>query len=43
MKQKEEKAITFSNEHYQLSRIREVKLIREVLEGKQRKIVEWVS
>ena len=36
------KVITFSNEHYQLSRIREIKVIREICNGKQRKITEWV-
>ena len=37
----QKKLITFTNEHYQLSRIREIKLMREICNGEQRKITEW--
>lgn len=35
------KAISFCNEHYQLSRIRTVKLAREIANGTQRSLSKW--
>jgi hypothetical protein len=39
---KMEKIITFENELYQISRIRRVKLVREIANGTQARLSKWV-
>lgn len=34
---------SFCNEEYQIAKIRRIKLVREIGEGSQRRVSEWVS
>lgn len=36
-----EKVITFSNEMYRVSKIRQLKIFREISENKQKRLTEW--
>ena len=37
----EMKIITFCNDHYRVTNIRRIKLVRELDEGEQRRLNEW--
>jgi len=37
----ERKILTFCNEHYLLSHIREIKIVREIGNGTQRRLIEF--
>ena len=37
----ERKILVFCNEQYQISRVRRVKLVREIANGIQKMLIEW--
>lgn len=42
MEIKKKKIITLENELYQISRIRSVKLVREIANGTQTRLTKWI-
>jgi len=41
LKNDERKVISFCNQQYLISNIRRVKILRELSEGTQRRLIEW--